>query len=95
MDSMHHQDLLKYFDKVRFTWKKSGIHGKQQYCSDNHIPLLFDDSEEAVAECAEKGYPYTYNLNTQHYQHTVGHWCFFRAVDQFLLDQWYEWSRKL
>ena len=44
----HDQDLMQYFDQVKFTWKKTGPQGKAVYCRDNHIRFLIDDSPDIV-----------------------------------------------
>lgn len=87
LKELQNQDLLQFFEKVRFTWKKCGPEGKAAYCKENSIPYIFDDSPEIIKECVEKGYPYTYALNTRYHKHTAGHWHFWQAANQFLLDQ--------
>ena len=86
LKEVEEQDMMKYFDKIRFTWKRTGEEGKAVYCLENHIPVLFDDSKEILDECSDLGI-YTYNINTKHCVHTAGHWHFWQAVDQFLTDQ--------
>ena len=86
MDELEKQDLLGFFQKVRFTWTKCGHQGKAQYCKQSAIKYLVDDCPEIVAECAQKGV-YTYNINTRYSRHTAGHWVFWEAANQFLLDQ--------
>ena len=87
LKELQKQDLLQFFEKVRFTWKKCGQEGKAAYCKENSIPYLFDDCPEIINECWEMGYSYTYALHTRHYKHTAGHWHFWQAANQFLLDQ--------
>ena len=84
--ALHDQDLMQYFDQVKFTWKKTGPQGKAVYCRDNHIRFLIDDSPDIVDECWDMGI-YTYNINTRWHVHTAGHWHFWEAADQFLIDQ--------
>ena len=86
LQDLDDQDMLKYFDKIRFTWKKCGRQGKATYCRDNHIPFIFDDCKEIVDECSAMGV-YPYRINTKRYTHTAGHWWFSQAVEQFLRDQ--------
>ena len=86
LEELEEQDLVKYFDKIRFTWEKTGCQGKAVYCKDNHIPVLFDDSKEVVDECWEMGV-YTYNMNSKWHVYTAGHWRFWQAVGQFLVDR--------
>ena len=86
MTDLTDQDMLQYFDKIRFTWKKCGKQGKATYCRDNHIPFIFDDCKEIVDECSAMGI-YCYRMNTRRYTHTAGHWWFHEAVTQFLIDQ--------
>ena len=86
LEELEEQDLVKYFDKIRFTWEKTGCQGKAVYCKDNHIPVLFDDSKEIVDECWEMGV-YTYNMNSKWHVYTAGHWRFWQAVGQFLVDR--------
>ena len=86
LQDLDDQDMLKYFDKIRFTWKKCGRQGKATYCRDNHIPFIFDDCKEIVDECSAMGV-YPYRINTQRHTHTAGHWYFCQAVEQFLRDQ--------
>ena len=87
LKELQKQDLLQFFEKVRFAWKKCGQEGKAAYCKENSIPYLFDDCPEIINECWEMGYSYTYALHTRHYKHTAGHWHFWQAANQFLLDQ--------
>eukprot|EP00435_Cladocopium_sp_Y103_P057139 s1572_g19.t1 len=85
MEVLQDQDVLQYFDKIRFTWSKCGRDGKAIYCRDNHIPVLFEDNLDIVEECKTMGV-YTYNTNTKKYTHTAGHWYLWQAVEQFLMD---------
>jgi len=86
LQDLDDQDMLKYFDKIRFTWKKCGRQGKATYCRDNHIPFIFDDCKEIVEECSAMGV-YPYRINTKRHTHTAGHCYFCQAVEQFLRDQ--------
>ena len=85
MEELEKQDLMGFFQKIRFTWKKCGHQGKAEYCRANAIDYLFDDSPEIIEECHLRKV-YTYNMHTRWYQHTAGHWNFWEAVNQFLVD---------
>ena len=43
------QDMLQYFDKIRFTWTKCGRQGKAT--ARTTTPFMLDDCKEIVDEC--------------------------------------------